>query len=414
LTRPYTLAVRNRIADLQAQITRVQGHVTARIIGAQGRLLLALLAMCATMALFAIGGVVLVRRWLLTPFLALRGAAEAVAAGDYSTRVPTVGPEELADLGRATELMRTRLVAALAGAQQAEERFRGLLESSPDATLTVADDGSIVIANTQAERLLGYDASELVGQPVEMLVPAAARGIHRRWRADYAADPVARPMGEGLALFVVRKDGRELPVEVSLSSLPTESGVAVLAAIRDISERLATEADRERLRAEAQRARFEQREQQSQRLESLGQLVGGVAHDFNNLLNVISGYTEFIAERVTTLLGDGDEQLEALLADVEQIRAAAARAARLTRQLLTFARRDVVHPEVLDLNDVIGDVEQLLRRTLGEHIDLVITPVPGLYPVKADAGQLERVLVNLARQRSRRHAGRREAHHRHR
>ena len=395
-TRPFTLAVRARIADLQARITRVQGQVVARIIGAQGRLLAALLAMCATLALVAIGGVVLVRRWLLTPFLALRRAAESVAAGDYGTRVPTVGPAELADLGRAIELMRTRLVAALAGARQAEERFRALLESSPDATLTVAADGSILMVNVQAERLFGYDASELVGQQVEILVPAAARGLHRGKRADYAANPVPRPMGEGLTLLAVCKDRRELPVEISLSSLPTESGLVVLAAIRDISERLAAEAERDRLRAEAERARLEQREQQSRRLESLGQLVGGVAHDFNNLLNVISGYADFVAERVTTLLGDGDEQFEPLLADVEQIRGAAARAARLTRQLLIFARRDVIHPEVLNLNEVIGDVEQLLRRTLGEHIDLVINLASGLYPVKADAGQLEQVLVNLA------------------
>ena len=107
----------------------------------------------------------------------------------------------------------------------------------------------------------------------------------------------------------MRKDGREFPVEISLSSLPTERGVVTSVAIRDISERLAAEAERERLRAEADQERFERRLEQSQRLESLGQLVGGVAHDFNNLLNVIGGYTELIAEQVTAMVSSGDERL---------------------------------------------------------------------------------------------------------
>jgi two-component system, cell cycle sensor histidine kinase and response regulator CckA len=178
--------------------------------------------------------------------------------------------------------------------------------------------------------------------------------------------------------------------------LPAESGAEVGLAIRDIAERLAVQAEAERLRAEAERERYERRLQQSQRLESLGQLVGGVAHDFNNLLNVIGGYTAFITEHLTAKVASGDQSLQPLLGDAEQVRGAAGRAARLTRQLLTFARRDVIHPEVLDLNQVAAGVEPMLRHTLGEHIDLVITPGPGLWPVKADAGQLEQVLVNLA------------------
>ena len=177
-TRPYTLAVRHRVADLQAQITERQGAVTDRLVAGQGRLFGALLAVCAVVAAIAVGAVVGVRRWLLTPFTALRGAADSVAAARYGTRVPAVGPRELADLGRSTELMRTRLVGALAKAERAEARFRGLFESSPDATLTVAADGSIVSVNAQAERMFGYSAGELAGQRVEILVPDGARLVH--------------------------------------------------------------------------------------------------------------------------------------------------------------------------------------------------------------------------------------------
>jgi CheY-like chemotaxis protein len=112
-------------------------------------------------------------------------------------------------------------------------------------------------------------------------------------------------------------------------------------------------------------------------------------------MNVIGGYADFIAEEVTGLAGD-DSRLDAVLADVEQVRDAARRAAQLTRQLLIFARRDIVHLDVLNVNQVIGGVEELLHRTLGEHVGLTVTPAAGLWHVKADAGQLEQVLVNLA------------------
>jgi signal transduction histidine kinase len=147
--------------------------------------------------------------------------------------------------------------------------------------------------------------------------------------------------------------------------------------------------------ADAERAAAQDRLRHAERMESLGQLVGGIAHDFNNLLNVIAGFSSMVAEEIAGLSGE-DARLGSVLDDVEEVRDAAQRAIRLTRQLLIFARSDVVHPEVLSLNDIIGGLEQLLRRTLGEHIDLNTVPADGLWPVKADVGQLEQVLVNLA------------------
>jgi signal transduction histidine kinase len=136
---------------------------------------------------------------------------------------------------------------------------------------------------------------------------------------------------------------------------------------------------------------------QAQRLESLGQLAGGVAHDFNNLLAVILNYASFAAEDVAAAAGpDPAPHLESAGADLVQIKKAAEQAARLTRQLLRFARRDVIRPQVLDLDSVITAVEDMLRRTLGAHVELVITRAGNLWPVLADPGQLEQVLVNLA------------------
>ena len=393
--RLYALAVRSAGAALQEQITSAQQAVTNRLNRLQGTLLAALIAMCVVVA--AIVGEALAAVWLglLRPFGALRRAMASVTAGDYDTRIPAVGPSELAGLGRGIELMRLRLVAALADLQRAEHRFRRLFDAAPDAMIAVAADGSIVMANSQAVQLFGYPVGDLIGQPVEKLVPEEARADLAAERVGYFADPPSRGVEAEVKMSGLRRDGRRFPAEITLSSLPTESGMLVAAAIRDVSERLAMEAERERLRAAAEQERVERRQQQSQRLESLGQLVGGVAHDFNNLLNVIQGYADFTAEQIQPL-AQADTRLAPVLDDIEQVQAAAQQAARLTRQLLTFARHDVTRPELLDLNQAVHGAGQLLRRTLGEHIELVITPEPALWRVKADRGQIEQVLVNLA------------------
>ena len=139
---------------------------------------------------------------------------------------------------------------------------------------------------------------------------------------------------------------------------------------------------------------------QAQRLESLGQLAGGVAHDFNNLLAVILNYVSFVSEDVSAAAAtagpDPARHLESASADLAQIKEAAERAAGLTHQLLVFARRDVIRPQVIDLGTVITAVEEMLRRTIGEHVELVISLAGDLWPILADPGQLEQVLVNLA------------------
>ena len=258
----------------------------------------------------------------------------------------------------------------------------------------VQQDGRMALANAQAGRLFGYSKDEMVGKPVEMLVPDAARGVHTGHRAAYMNDSKPRPMGVGKELAGRRRDGSTFPAEISLSSIDTDEGLLVTAAIRDITERLEVQAERERLRAVAERSRLEQQLQQSQRLESLGQLAGGVAHDFNNLLGVISSYAAFVADEVRRPEASG--MSESVVSDIEQVQLAAQRAAGLTHQLLAFARREVVQPKVLNLNDVVGSVLRLLQRTLGEHIEVVTELSDHLNAVVADPGKIEQVLVNLA------------------
>jgi PAS domain S-box-containing protein len=393
--RPYVLAIRSAGADLQASITTAQQEVTDRLADRLDLIITDLIGMCVLITISAVTSVIGLWRNLLRPFNALRTAIGAVAGGDYGTHIPIVGPTELKGVGRAIELMRMRLVISLAQQEQAEFRFRQLFDAAPDAMIAIDWDGSVTMVNTQAVRLFGYRAGEFIGRGVETLVPEDTRAAMEQQRIRFFADPETQPLQSGLKMSGLRRDGSTFPAEITLSALPTGNGVSVTAAIRDVSDRLALEKERERLRAEAERERTERRAQQSQRLESLGQLVGGVAHDFNNLLNVIQGYADFTAEEIQPL-AEANPELVPVLDDIEQVRVAAQQATRLTRQLLTFARHEVTRPEVLDLNEAVQGAGQLLRRTLGEHIELSINPEPALWPVKADRGQLEQVLVNLA------------------
>ena len=254
---------------------------------------------------------------------------------------------------------------------QMESRYHGLLEAAPDAMVVVNQGGEIVLLNVQAEKQFGYRRDALVGQKVKNIIP---EGFAERLLADALrspADALAQQMGTGIELTGRRKDGSEFPIEIMLSPLESAEAVLVTAAIRDISARR---------KAEAQLL-------QAQKMEAVGRLAGGVAHDFNNLLGVITGYSELLLNNV------GPQHPGSKM--VKEIQKAAERAAGLTGQLLAFSRKQVLQPRILDLNEVVADVEEMLRRVIGEDIQLVTTPGAGLGRIRADPGQIEQVLMNL-------------------
>ncbi|GAA2690953.1 hybrid sensor histidine kinase/response regulator [Actinoplanes palleronii] len=261
------------------------------------------------------------------------------------------------------------------------ELSSGLLQAAPDAIL-VLDDSRIVLANDRAGQMYGWPGTELVGQSVDVLLTEESKALvpERQHLIESA-----RPGSIGTIVTTARRrDGTEFPVESSTTIVETPQGRFAVAVIRDVSDRDQAALEHDRLRAEAHRHRAE-------RLESLGQLAGGIAHDFNNMLGVILNYASFVIEEAESPTPD----LKAIAADASQVVRAGTRGTDLTHQLLAFARRDVVRPAPLDLNQVIDGLCETLRETLGERITLIVRPGTDLPPVNWDPGRAEQMLTSL-------------------
>jgi two-component system, cell cycle sensor histidine kinase and response regulator CckA len=253
---------------------------------------------------------------------------------------------------------------------KSEQRLRGHVEHTPLAVIEWDLEFRVASWNPAAERIFGYSRAEAMGQHASFTVPPNFREhVDRVWHDLLAQKGGARSTNDNIT-----KDGRNISCEWYNTPLVDDSGrvLGVASLVQDVTERVVLE---DRLR-------------QSQKMEAVGRLAGGVAHDFNNLLTVILGYTQ--------LLMDGLPAGSRMAEGTAQIKSAADRAAGITRQLLAFSRKQVRSPRLIDLNNVMLNLDTMLRRLIGEDIEVLTVPATNLGTVKADPGQIEQVLMNLA------------------
>jgi two-component system, cell cycle sensor histidine kinase and response regulator CckA len=296
---------------------------------------------------------------ILTGNASVDSAVRAMREKSYDYLIKPVEPDHLlATLGRAGERSERR--RAEAGRHESEERLRQIFEHVSDALFIADDAGNIHDANPAACALTGMSVEALRDVKLEHVLPEIAQlEITEGHARQLPAAPTETPPSA--------QRSRVLDIEAAAFA----AGVLVYT-VRDLTNQ----------------ARLEEQLAQSQKMDAIGQLAGGIAHDFNNLLTVIMSYGSLLLND----LDEGDPRRD----DAQEIANAAARASGLTHQLLAFSRKQILEPRLMSVNDVVNGVEKLLRRLIGEDIELATTLEPDLYSINADPGQLEQVLINLA------------------
>ncbi|WP_281024100.1 hybrid sensor histidine kinase/response regulator [Microvirga subterranea] len=263
---------------------------------------------------------------------------------------------------------RKRSEAALS---EREARLHSILDTVPEALITISEKGMIESFSRSASALFGYDASEVVGRNVSMLMPSPYREEHDGYLERYLRTGEKRIIGIGRVVSGQRKDGSVFPMELAVGRVQLGGQHLFTGFIRDMTAR----------------QRLEQELRQAQKMEAVGQLTGGIAHDFNNLLTVILGNLEMLAMRLTD-----EHQLELLKEACDT----AEHGAQLTERLLAFGRRQPLQPKLTDVGDLLGEMTPLLRRTLGETIRVQGRSDTDLWKVQIDPSQLQNAILNLA------------------
>ena len=323
------------------------------------------------------------------PILRLTESAERVARGDLQANAQVSGPPEVQALARAFNLMTGQVRETLEGllveigdrtraegaARESEERVRAFVENALDVILVLDRRGLVLYASPSIERLLGRAAPSVIGEnwfdwlsPIDLTLARACLD-----EAVHAGEIVFEQ------LRVLHSNGQQRFVELvgrPAFDVPGVGGVIVN--VRDVSDRV---------RAESERVELEERLTQARKMEAIGHLAGGVAHDFNNLLTPIIGYTELARASLPAT--------DPIYADLAVVLEAAEGARQLVRQLLAFGRKQALEVRPLDLGEQVRRIEKILRAMIPESVELVLELPPEQIVIRADATQLQQVLLNL-------------------
>ncbi|NTH60396.1 PAS domain S-box protein [Agrobacterium rhizogenes] len=251
-----------------------------------------------------------------------------------------------------------------------EAHLRSILATVPESMVVIDEGGTIASFSSAAEKLFGYSAEEVYGKNVRMLMPSPDREAHDGYLSHYLTTGERRIIGYGRVVSGQRKDGTVFPMELSVGEAIANGKRIFTGFVRDLTSR----------------HKIEEELRQSQKMEAVGQLTGGLAHDFNNLLTVISGNLEMIEARL---------QDPKLLSLVLEAQAAADDGAKLTGQLLAFGRRQPLNPKLVDIGQLVSSFSDLLRRTLGETIELRTVVTGSMNEALVDGSQLQNALLNL-------------------
>jgi PAS domain S-box-containing protein len=252
-----------------------------------------------------------------------------------------------------------------------EAHLRSILATVPESMVVIDEAGMITSFSAAAESLFGYSADEVYGNNVRMLMPSPDRESHDGYISHYLTTGERRIIGYGRVVSGQRKDGSIFPMELSVGEAVANGKRIFTGFVRDLTSR----------------HKIEEELRQAQKMEAVGQLTGGLAHDFNNLLTVISGNLEMI---------EGKLQDQKLLALLSEAQAAAEDGAKLTGQLLAFGRRQPLNPKLVDTGQLVAGFSDLLRRTVGESIELRTVVTGAMNEALVDGSQLQNALLNLA------------------
>ena len=311
------------------------------------------------------------KKIVFDPIAALAHAASRLARGDRSARVTVRTAGEVKTLVDSFNEM----VENLDNVTVSKEYMDNIIQSMSNTLIVVSAKHTIISANSAACALLGYAEEELLGRSAKILFSEELSHQQAWMQILFITGGVSH-----VEEVYMTKEGRSVPILLSASILYDQKhqvqGIVQVA--QDVSERKLAEEANEKLQVQLV---------QAQKMESVGRLAGGVAHDFNNMLGVILGHTEMAL--------DETDPAQPLYRDLQEILKAARRSANLTRQLLTFARKQTISPQVLDLNETVHEMLKMLQRLIGENISLGWVPGADLWPVKMDHSQVDQILANL-------------------